>query len=401
MVKLMSDNSYINGTSTRSDADVLESLSFYLAELYARDIKLFGNIYLHRITDVRYGGVASRQLNIFRHLCGENDLDSVVLATTFWQNLARCEGRPVSLIQQELVYERKNFTERSADVEILGGQQQLRAGYERWPTLGGTARALLTGDTFAESDYGGSDRSGLYDHVNEEDIVDLFSRADRRASDDGRSMIVSGGAYLLIDDVRSVVSLDDDINPQFAPQRNMYQVTAKEHLATMLAQNQLLKPLYRRALSKIEKDRFVRSVQRLLKAFYLDLISQIENELQRAATNLLKSNPGLAPPTDPLATEDDVSISTDDDDDDSEADADYDSLLPRLTEVENFMFTGDSLRLLVKRVRMFLIPVSISGLMRILMTIPFDRIQFLQENHESFLNTAKASIYSHTEENWD
>lgn len=45
---------------------------------------LTGIIYLHRITDVRIGGSGMKNLRMFRKLCGERGLGSVVLATTMW-----------------------------------------------------------------------------------------------------------------------------------------------------------------------------------------------------------------------------------------------------------------------------------------------------------------------------
>lgn len=48
-------------------------------------MQLSGLLYLHRIMDVRFGGAAGRNLRMFRKLCGEDNMASVVLATTFWK----------------------------------------------------------------------------------------------------------------------------------------------------------------------------------------------------------------------------------------------------------------------------------------------------------------------------
>ena len=74
--------------SNRSDADVLRDLATNLAASYAKGIQLSGIIYLHRIMDVRFGGAAGRNLRVFRKLCGDDNLESVVLATTFWKNVS-------------------------------------------------------------------------------------------------------------------------------------------------------------------------------------------------------------------------------------------------------------------------------------------------------------------------
>ncbi|KAH7133896.1 hypothetical protein EDB81DRAFT_695608, partial [Dactylonectria macrodidyma] len=70
--------------STRSDTDVLRELADWLSRSYQANIKLAGIIYLHRIGDPRMGGAAMKNLRMFRKLCGDQGLSSVVLATTFW-----------------------------------------------------------------------------------------------------------------------------------------------------------------------------------------------------------------------------------------------------------------------------------------------------------------------------
>lgn len=43
-----------------------------------------GIIYLHRITDVRAGGVSRRTFSLLRELCGKDSLSNVLIATTMW-----------------------------------------------------------------------------------------------------------------------------------------------------------------------------------------------------------------------------------------------------------------------------------------------------------------------------
>lgn len=70
--------------STRSDTDILREVADWLSRSYQANIKLAGIIYLHRIGDPRMGGAAMKNLRMFRKLCGDQGLSSVVLATTFW-----------------------------------------------------------------------------------------------------------------------------------------------------------------------------------------------------------------------------------------------------------------------------------------------------------------------------
>ena len=70
----------------RSDTDILGEIANWLGTAYSHKITLTGIVYLHRILDVRVGGSAMKNLRMFKELCGDNGLPSVVLATTFWSD---------------------------------------------------------------------------------------------------------------------------------------------------------------------------------------------------------------------------------------------------------------------------------------------------------------------------
>lgn len=70
----------------RSDSDILKDVAFWMASVYTKEARLAGIIYLHRISDVRLGGQALKNLRMFKKLCGQNNLNSVILATTHWSN---------------------------------------------------------------------------------------------------------------------------------------------------------------------------------------------------------------------------------------------------------------------------------------------------------------------------
>lgn len=76
----------------RSDTDILKEIADWLSTAHEAKIKLAGIVYLHRIEDVRLGGAAMRNLRMFKALCGDNSLASVVLATTRWHNVQPDEG---------------------------------------------------------------------------------------------------------------------------------------------------------------------------------------------------------------------------------------------------------------------------------------------------------------------
>ena len=51
---------------------------------YGEGSTLAGVIYVHRISDNRFGGITGRNFNLFRKLCGESTLKNVVLVTNVW-----------------------------------------------------------------------------------------------------------------------------------------------------------------------------------------------------------------------------------------------------------------------------------------------------------------------------
>jgi len=70
--------------TTKSDTDVLKMIAEFLATTYKEGSKLAGVIYMHRISDRRFSGIAGRNFKIFRELCGETSLQNVVLVTNMW-----------------------------------------------------------------------------------------------------------------------------------------------------------------------------------------------------------------------------------------------------------------------------------------------------------------------------
>ena len=55
---------------------------------YENGSRLAGLIYMHRISDKRFSGIAGRNFKIFRELCGESSLKNVILVTTMWDEVS-------------------------------------------------------------------------------------------------------------------------------------------------------------------------------------------------------------------------------------------------------------------------------------------------------------------------
>jgi hypothetical protein len=73
--------------TNKSDTDILREVANWLTKAYEINIKLTGIIYLHRIIDIRLGGSGMKNIRMFKALCGDKGLESVVLATTFWSKV--------------------------------------------------------------------------------------------------------------------------------------------------------------------------------------------------------------------------------------------------------------------------------------------------------------------------
>jgi hypothetical protein len=163
--------------SNKPDQEILRELSSWLTKTYSENIKLSGIIYLHRIMDVRFGGAAMRNLTMFKKLCGDGNLASVVLATTFWtqvddevgkarekqlkttptfwgsmasrgsqlfrqdskeksgaaiiQYLLDRRDKPVYAIQDEMVNKKKTLEETAAGSEVQAEMDKMRRRYEQ------------------------------------------------------------------------------------------------------------------------------------------------------------------------------------------------------------------------------------------------------------------------------
>ncbi|KAI0339762.1 hypothetical protein BDW22DRAFT_1399293 [Trametopsis cervina] len=78
--------------TTVSDTDILKMISGYLASAYQGGIKLSGVIYMHRISDVRVGGISRRNFGMFRKLCGDDSLKNVIIVTNMWGEVSKEKG---------------------------------------------------------------------------------------------------------------------------------------------------------------------------------------------------------------------------------------------------------------------------------------------------------------------
>lgn len=68
----------------RSETAILSSLMDWMKEAHSERLLLSGIIYLYPINEARMTGSNVRNLNMFRRLCGDNNMQNVFLVTTKW-----------------------------------------------------------------------------------------------------------------------------------------------------------------------------------------------------------------------------------------------------------------------------------------------------------------------------
>ncbi|CAE6452670.1 unnamed protein product [Rhizoctonia solani] len=77
--------------SSMSDTQVLEMIGEFMKQTYEVGQLISGFIYMHRITDNRFGGVATKNFRMLRELCGPDALKNLILCTNMWSEHPREE----------------------------------------------------------------------------------------------------------------------------------------------------------------------------------------------------------------------------------------------------------------------------------------------------------------------
>jgi hypothetical protein len=76
----------------RIDTEILTLIADCFQGSYEDRVFLSGIIYLHRISDVRMSGSSTKNLRLFRKLCGSDNMTSVTLVTTMWDKVEEGMG---------------------------------------------------------------------------------------------------------------------------------------------------------------------------------------------------------------------------------------------------------------------------------------------------------------------
>lgn len=124
-----------------TDEEIMRRIFFKLADDYGGDKLIKGLVYMHDISQSRFGGLALRHFTLFEKLCGADNFEHVVLVTSKW-----LKSPTVNEEQQELLREHdlintywKNMTARGSQVERFDGSpesaRQILGVLQRKPRL--------------------------------------------------------------------------------------------------------------------------------------------------------------------------------------------------------------------------------------------------------------------------
>ncbi|KAL6696124.1 hypothetical protein J3F84DRAFT_373091 [Trichoderma pleuroticola] len=96
----------------------------------------------------------------------------------------------------------------------------------------------------------------------------------------------------LDDDIRSVVSEGDDIRSQISDVTTNEGMTGKALIRAFLAEQPHFKALCEKALAKMNRQRFIENMGRLLRSFHKGLAEEAKSEAEKVVTRLLRSKRG-------------------------------------------------------------------------------------------------------------
>ncbi|KAF7422694.1 hypothetical protein PC9H_010850 [Pleurotus ostreatus] len=99
---ILVDTPGFDDTRTK-DIDILAMIAAFLTTTYEEGKLLAGVIYMHRISDVRMGGLSVRNFRLLRRLCGEKTLKNLAIVTNMWGEVSHSvgEAREAELASKE------------------------------------------------------------------------------------------------------------------------------------------------------------------------------------------------------------------------------------------------------------------------------------------------------------
>jgi Tetratricopeptide repeat len=263
------------------------------------------------------------------------------------------------------------------------------------------------------------------------------------------------GAGFLDDDIASVCSIENDIAPvgPTRKDRNLKILEAEFILSRAFAKHKELAALCKDALTKVPRERFVDNFRRLLGIYYLDLIQESVSMTEKECVNVVEypmarihvaseladsiqsadqigegqssteavreeqgteaierwlnlANEGYrtregGPEVFPMHALTDDTVDEGQTEENESSGPFPPTQTPNIEEAKRFLFGGAAFQHLLCNTQMFLIPVQLASLRRVLMTVSSDNISFLKSQRLSTTDRAKVLLERICGSVWD
>lgn len=118
----------------RGDSDVLNMITEWLCNMKGKGFFVTGILYFHRITDNRVRGIPTRDLIVFKDICGgfQEVLRKTTLTTTMWDEVDEAVGkRRVTELQSSAIWKTMGRYMNDQDSAKRLIQEVIRRGRER------------------------------------------------------------------------------------------------------------------------------------------------------------------------------------------------------------------------------------------------------------------------------
>ncbi|KAL7936336.1 hypothetical protein V8C35DRAFT_254880 [Trichoderma chlorosporum] len=353
---------------------------------------------------------------------------------TPWTDLSLQNDQPNSRMNEGTDDDRKAVAEETEWL-MVGLQDTLRE-FQRSSFKGGRK------DVEGDSGYGSASQRATTTVPLTFDIDAIESR--EKVKVEAENLVQSD------DDIRSVVSEDDDIRSQTSDATTNEGMTGKALIRAFLAEQPHFRALCEKALDKMNRQRFIDNMSRLLKSFHMWLAEEAKSEAEKAVTGLLRSKRGrrriseqlaahvemeheeaqdfdkreleIAPsrmqdveswisqamnPSASAVKESDLTVDRDQDQDqdqDSDAmdidfeDADEPYSFPYISELKVFLFESKAFQNLQMRFALMFLSADLGY---VLQSTPKENIWLSQEQDVSILNRFKTLVENTTKVRWN
>ncbi|KAF6754414.1 P-loop containing nucleoside triphosphate hydrolase protein [Ephemerocybe angulata] len=276
--------------TTKSDTDILKMIAHFLTQAYQNGKKLAGVIYIHRISDFRMGGISTRNFRMFRQLCGDSTLKSVVILTNMWGQVGKevGEAREHELASDDLFF--KPVLDKGAnmvrhDESLASAHRVLRYLIHNDPSILQIVREIaIEKKDISETAAGEELNKALIEQMNrhKKEMAALHQeyKDAMEAKDEETKREIEAEAKKLQAEMARIENESKKLLSDFQKEKGELEQRMKETEEESKREQQRIQEQYRKQIEEIERQR--NTDTNLSKERQADFARQIE-ELRRKA----------------------------------------------------------------------------------------------------------------------